>query len=311
MAEFARICERACTPNSLSGLELAGRLEELAVGLAQASEQLQASSYDPSQTMPCVVGIQGEASAMRMFARWLRVYDVVTARSLSPFRDFLGDMEAFCTNVASSPDTKADLAEVTADALLMIRGERPATVVDDFAWVDAWAQAGRARKTWGLFGTEEKLDSSIRFLAPVWVAEVGYSASTGAVFKEGVESRTLALVDACAPEPARVQFLDSTHAALAQALSHTGTLPSASVALPRSTAGAAGAVIAQAAKGRSNMLNARIQVRGLAWLPAAAAAFSSEKGMRHALTCMNGSVPVDDAAIQQLEVARRLAERFG
>jgi hypothetical protein len=311
MAEFARACEETCSENSVSGAEMAQRLEVTASRLLASSQNLQDSPYDPAQTMPCVVGMQVESAAIRVFARWLRSYDIVTSKCLTPFREFLCDIESLCTGAASTPDAKADLLEATTDALLTMRGERDAPVISDFSWVDAWAETGRAKKTWGLFGNEETINQTVRFLAPVWVAEISYSASTGAVFKEGVEGKALALLDACALDPARVCFLDGTHASLADSLGHAGRLVGGDVALPRSTAASANGVFAQAAKGRPNMLNARIQVRGLAWLPAAVAEFSSPKGSRSAISCMNGFVVLADAAVRQIDVSRQIVQRFG
>lgn len=311
MAEFARVCESVCAENSVAGSELAGRLDVIAEQLAAAAGALQDSTYDATQTMPCVVGMQVEGAALRVFARWLRAYDVVTARSLTPFPEFLRDIEALCTGAATGPEAKADLLEATAEAIRTIRGERDVPVLTDFGWVGGWTEAGRAKKTWGLFGNEETVQGSVQFLAPVWVADVGFSAATGAVFKEGVEARVVAIVDACAPEPGRVTFLDGAQAPVADALAHPGRLAGGDVALPRSTAAAAAGAFTQAAKGRQNMLNARVQVRGLAWLPAAVVQFSSPKGERTAIACLGGAVTLTDAAVRQVQVTRQIVQRFG
>lgn len=311
MAEFARVCEEVSASASASGAELAGRLEEMAAALTLTGKELQDSPYDPAQTMPCAVGIQVEISAMRVFARWLRAYDVITARALAPFPAFQEDMEALCTGAASSPEAKVDLLEATADALLMMRGERATAVIADFDWVAGWSEAGREKKTWGLFGNEETVQGTNQFMAPVWVADVSYSASTGAVFKEGVESRIVALVDACAPEAARVRFLDASQAKVSEALMHPGTMPGGEAALPRSTAASVLAVFAASAKGQANMLNARVTVRGLAWLPTALVQFNSPKGARSALTCLNGVVTLHETVVRQVDVRRRVVERFG
>ena len=311
MAEFARVCEEVSASTAVAGGVLAERLEELTAILVAVGKELQESTFDPAQTMPCAVGVQAEVSALRMLARWLRAYDVVTARSLTAFPDFLEEMESLCTGAGTSPEAKADLLEATADALLVMRGERPASVIADFSWADAWGEARREKKTWGLFGNEEAVSARSEFFAPVWVADVSYSASTGAVFKEGVEGRSVALLDACAPDPARVRFLDSTQAGLTAALSHSGSFPGGEAALPRSTAAVATTVFAAAAKGKTNMLNARVVIRGIAWLPTVYTQFSSPKGNRAALSCLNGAVNLADGVVRQVDVRRRVVERFG
>jgi hypothetical protein len=310
-AEFARICEVACASSNISGMELAGRLERLATDLAESSVCLQEIPYDPAQTMPCVVGMQVETAAIKVFARWLRAYEVITAKALVSFPIFLRDIEALCTGGVSSPEAKADLLEAIADALLTIRGERDAPVIADFEWVDTWAETNRARKTWGLFGNEEAIERTTSFLAPAWIAEVSYSASKGAVFKEGVENKTVALLDACAPDASRVCFLDGAQSALSEVLSHPSRLPRGDIALPKSTASAASVAFAQAAKGRPNMMNSRVHVCGLAWLPAAVAQFTSPKGERSVLSCMNGTVHLAEVVVQQVEVTRQIVRHFG
>ena len=311
MAEFARVCEEVAGATAPAGGALAERLDELAVGLASAGRGLQESDFDPVQTMPCAVGIAVEVSAIKMFARWLRAYDVVTARALVSFPEFLDEMEAMCTGAGTTPEAKADLLEAIADAMLVMRGERAACVIANFSWVGAWCEARREKKTWGVFGDEETVCAKTEFFAPVWVADVSYSASSGAVFKAGVEGRTVALLDACAPDPARVRFLDQTHARLTAALDHPTSFPGGEAALPRSTAAAAAAAFVAAAKRQPNMLNARVVVRGLAWLPTVSVQFSSPKGKRAALCCLNGAVTLSGDVVRQVDVRRSIVERFG
>jgi hypothetical protein len=290
---------------------MADRVDDVGQRLTATARRIEALEYSPADTMPVVVGVDQEATTCRTLVRWLQAYDAIAGRSQHSFGTFVTEMEAGYTHAAASAEAKLDLLDGCAQVVRAVHGEVAVAVLSDFAWVAAWAEAGRAKKTWGLFGTEESVQDVRQFLVPVWVADISYSASTGAVFKEGVEGRCVAIVDACTPDPARVRFLEPSARALVDAMGQLGQLGTTEVALPRSAAASAHAVFLQAVRARPTMLNAKVQVRTMGFLPAAQARFRSDKGERAATACMAGSVQIGDAAAVQVDAMRQILQRFG
>jgi hypothetical protein len=186
----------------------------------------------------------------------------------------------------------------------------PTCAVEDFTWADGWVERNRQRKTWGLFGNEEASSNVVKFLLPVWVADVRYSQATGGMFKEGQESRCMAALDACTPDASRVVFVTQDTHPLAVAMKNPGPLQLRTIALPRSTAAVAQKVIEGAARAKQGLGSPKVTLRGLAFVPAVVAEFTSKKGSREIAAGLDGSLPLDPSGKRHLEVAGAVFKQF-
>ncbi len=148
------------------------------------------------------------------------------------------------------------------------------------------------------------------FLSPFWVADLTFSRSQGGMFAGGQEQRGIVLLDACAPQAQRIHVL-GTEGSLAQALASQGGLAGAAVAMPRSNPTQAAALMMQRLRSNPEYLNPRLRIRGLAFLPVAAATFSSSQGTRTTSACLSGSIPIDDYARSQVQMTQQLLQRYG
>ena len=284
----------------------ADRAESLATAMDAAAGDLEASNWSPAETMPLVLGIRDEAHGARSVSRWLRGYEVFSSQSSITFPSFVAEMQSL-----AGPTNKAeDLLEAYTFVFQAARGQVAATVIENFDWVSAWTEGQRARKKVGLFGTNEEIVGIEQFLVPVWLAEVSFSRSSGKVFKSGAESKAIAIVDACAPSSIKVRVFVDGHEQLSAAMASPAAMGGRQVALPNSSADMAKKVITDGVRLLPNLLNAVVQVKGIVFLPAAVAHYSSKNGPREATTCMSDQVPIDNSARVQWQQARVLMERF-
>lgn len=312
LVALCRVCEELCTAEMPQGRVLGDQVDAAAADLETVAVEIENANYAPADTMPLVVGVRAEAAAARVLARWLRCYEVFTARAQSPFLQFVQDVVPVVGGAGVAPEVQAERLEVAATVLRAHRGEPLGPAVPDFNWVQSWAEAQRARKALGLFGVEEQLAQLDSFMAPVWVAEVAYSRAQGSVFTSGVETRSTALVDACAPAAAGVVFLDDPSHPYAQAMAQSGSVGAHPVALPLSTPSQVVGVIAQALRSRPGVLNPRVNLRGLAFMAGAAAHYASAKGASRALvSCCNGFLPLDPGVVQRVRATQFLTQRYG
>ena len=316
-AELCRVYEESSGVGPIQGSVLADRLERLVQGLEQAGGGIERSDYDPAESMPICIGIQEEVRGARILTRWLRAYDVLTQRRPMSFRKFLAVL-APAVQLTTSAEQQADMLEACGGVVQATRGEATLPVVADFDWVDGWVERERSKKGClgifdflKLFGTEEKVERVDRFLLPVWLGKLGYSEQQGAFFKEGVESNSLLLVDAVSPSMDKVRVASKLGGHFATAILQQGPLGGDDVALPRSSAHHAASVFASFARGHSEIKNPRIEVEGLGFLAAAVAHYSSKKGNRVAVACMNNEVPTDLASGTQINPTRQLLQSFG
>lgn len=310
LAELCEICERISGENATAGEPLADRLEAISESLLSAGESIEHSDYSPADSMPVVVGVRHEAAGVALLARWLRAYEVLARKESLSFTRFVREVNALYDDRKFGAEAKADMVEGCTLVVRALRGDMKLPVVDDLGWVDGWVEAGRAKKSFGLFGQDERAETVDRFLLPVWVATISFSRSTGKVFKEGVESQCVALVNACSTDARSVYFVPSDRGAINEALSSRKALSTRAVALPTSTGKMAQAAFEQAAKTRPDLQNARVQVRSLAFLPAAVAAFVSKNGQRTAATCLNGEISIDAAVTAQLSASQTALKTF-
>ena len=191
------------------------------------------------------------------------------------------------------------------------RGEVAVSIVDDFSWVDDWVEQGRKKKTFfGLFGVEETVAQVSQFMLPVWVADLTYSQATGGVFKEGQEASCLVAVDACDPSTNGVGFFKGPNTALASAMDNPQPMGDIKVALPRSTSSQALKAFKLAAKAKQGLMNPKVKIRGLAYVPAAVVAFESNKGGRELARALGGTIALKSLARFQVEAANQLLQRF-
>lgn len=308
---LSQVCEQLCSAHVVQGGALAEHVEAAATGLDGVAAEIERAGYAPADTMPVVVGVRAEAASARSLARWLRCYDVFTGRVQESFLQFVADLTPVVSGDGASADVVAERLEIASTVLRAARGEAVGPAIGDFSWLQPWAEGQRTRKTLGLFGTDEQLAALASFMAPVWVADVGFSKAQGSVFTSGVESRFTAFVDACAPNVNGVIFVEDANHPYVQALAHAAPLGTNQVALPLSTPSQVTTIIAQAARKRPGVLNPRVTVRGLAFLPAGAAQYTSDKNTRTLVRCANGFLPVDPGVVQRMQAAQFIAQRYG
>lgn len=310
LATLCRVCEDLCAAEYVQGDSTAHGLEQVASQLDAARQAIEASDYSPADAMPMAVGTGHEAIAVRQLARWVRSYEAVTRRRPMPFMACARALDGLTFGGQVPPEAQVELVEGCALALQAGRGEIALPVLNDFSWSQGWAEQTRAKKSLGFFGDEERLLNLQHFYVPVWVAEVTYSRSSGAVFASGVESRAVFLVDSCAPRADRVAPLQDGHPLL-RALASPQAISTRDMALPRTTSGHATGVMQQALRNRPEFLNPRVRVTGLALAAAAVALLQSAKGQRTAVSCLNGMVHVDETAATQLRLAQQVFDQFG
>jgi hypothetical protein len=310
LAELCRLAEEATSPNAVSGTDMARRSDQLAQTLQGIAQQIEASNYSPADTMPVVIGVQQEALACHTFGRWLRMYDVIAGSSAVPFIAFIHEMDGLTSGGHASADYQIDLLEAFGSAISVARGRIEAIVVNDFSWVQPWAEGIREKKSMGMFGVEEQVSRADQFLCPAWIAEVTFSRAAGAIFTAGHESRALAVVDAYAPHYSKVAILDHGQP-LARAMSQKQVATSADVGMPRSTQGLVYPIFVQAVRARPDLLNANVRVHGLAFLPAVVVQFAANQRVRAAAACVGGVVPMEAAAQTSVALTHQLLQRFG
>ena len=317
-AELCRVFEEASGPNPIQGSVLADRLDGALAGLDQARQAIEDSDFDPSESMPICIGVQAEVNAGRLAARWLRAYDVLTQARPMAFPEFVGVVTP-AVGAGGSPEVQAEMLEACGGVVQAARGEGTLPVVADFGWAEDWVEAERSKKGClgifdflKLFGTEEEVQSVDQFLLPVWVARMGYSEQQGTVFKEGVESSALLLVDAVSPASGKVRIARELEGGLEGRLGREGALGGHDLALPLSSVKQAEQAFEGFARTRAEIKNARIEVQGLAFVAAVAAQYTSgDDGARQAVACMDGEIPTDAGAAGQLAPTRQLLASFG
>lgn len=311
LADLCGICEYLCDSTHIDAGQTGEGLHSVATQLAEAGAALEASNYSPADTMPTVIGINQESAACMLLARWVKAYGSLTRRTQVPFPGFVREMDQLCGGGHMRADVVADLVEACAHVAGAVHGDIATSRVGDFSWASTWAESNRQKKSFGMFGVEERLAGLEQFFLPVWAADVTYSAQQGAVFATGVEGHCTLLVDACAPDVARVVFIDQANHPLAQALGYQQALGTNCVALPRTTAATVLPVFQQALGARPQYRNPRVQVRGMAFLAATVATYETPNGPRHAATALNDALPVDVAVLTQRQAAAHLFDRFG
>jgi len=311
LVEYCRVCEELCSPNAISGAAIGERLARLGAQLGTVARTVEAMDHNPADTMPLVVGIDAEVATTRLLARWTAAYESLARKVQLPFLNFVVEMEPFVRAGGQTPGQQAEVLEGFASAIEAARGETTVHAMNDYAWVEPWVETKRAKKWLGLFGNEEKAASVSKFLVPVWIGDVSFTQATGTVFKEGVENKAIALVDACAPLPANVKLVTDMKTPVAKAMEIDQPLPSADIALPMSTAASVEPMMNQALKSSPQLKNARVKLRGLAYLPAAVVQYESPKGDREAAACMGSLLKVDASTRFQAQAAKQLIQRFG
>jgi hypothetical protein len=140
---------------------------------------------------------------------------------------------------------------------------------------------------------------------------VTFSKSAGTLFKQGVHSSTLALIDASRSPVGTVVLLDDGQSAAGEWLAESRLTSNHTIAWPRCGVQAACEAVGAELRNHSEMFNAAVRVRGLAYLAAAYASFESNRGVRNEVSCLNELVPLDGNALAQLDCARTLRDRFG
>jgi len=172
LTEYCRLCEELCSPNNISGASVAERLESLASQMEEVAVGVESVDYDPATTMPLVVGINREVTAIRLLARWALAYDALATALQLPFVGFYREVVAFQGDRQLNSAEQAELLEGYIQLVQAVRGEIAVSVVSDFRWVDTWVEKCRARKTLGLFGVNETVSNVVQFLLPaIWLRQ--------------------------------------------------------------------------------------------------------------------------------------------
>lgn len=309
LADACRVCEECCGANLVDGATLERRLSGVMTELRRAAADIEASGYDPAETMPIVIGIGVEAQRIELQMRWLRTYAALARSGDLRFQEFVGELNG--VHGMRPNEDWPEFLDACSQVVQAIRGEHAVSVVHDDAWIDNWVERSRQKKTLGMFGNEEQVADINRFMLPVWVADVSYSKSKGAVFKEGVEQTCVIVVDACSPSPDKVRVVNDEIAPVRDALSSHAALGTDRVALPTSTAIDVHNVFSRFVAGRADMVSPKIKVRGLAFISAVVAHFDSKKGPRELPSCLGGLIPMDVGAETQMEVTSRVMARLG
>lgn len=309
LIQLCQVCEELSGNQVVEGDEFAARLDGMADESDGVARAIEGMDYSPADTIPMVIATDQEAHYCRHLARWMRGYGALTRRREMPFTEFARTMTALLGS-KTPPETAVDLMEGCAQVVRIYRGEIPTSTVEDFDWADAWVEARRQRKTFGLFGVEEAIEGVVKHMLPVWVAEVRYAQSTGGIFKEGQELRCLAALDACTPEAAHVAFVMEADSALAQAMAQPSPLQLRTLVLPTCTATFGLKVIEQAAKANPALGNPKVTMKGLAFVPAIVATYTSKKGDRQLATALQGALAISPTPQQQLATAQKVFGLF-
>ena len=308
LVELCGICEELTAPRPVDGTNVAERLEHMAGQCHSVARSIEGMDYNPADTMPMVVATDQEVLWARILARWTRSYAALTQRREMPFLTFAAEITSSIGK--ASPEVSVEMMESYVAIVKAYRGEIPVIKVEDFGWVDEWIEGQRKKKLWGLFGAEEEVERVDKFMLPVWVADVRFSQSSGGMFAEGSENRCVAAVEACNPGPSRVAFVMDADSELASAMERPEPLAERDVALVRSTASAAQRVLERAAMSDPNLANAKVTLKGIAYLPAAVVDFTSKKGDRELAAGLGGALDLECAARHQVAAAKQLFQRF-
>lgn len=316
-AQLCRVFEELCSPNPTSGQEKAERLERIIRELEGSARAIEESDYDPGESMPIVLGIKQEVEGARLFVRWLRAYEALTARRPMPFMNFVHNLHALLVSSVSSKQEQIELLEACSFVVQVTHGAATTPVAADFGWVDSWVETARGKgclgmfDILGLFGPLEELKGTERFLNPVWLARVNFSQAQGKVFKEGVETSNLLIVDAVSPSIEKVKMVSALPGGVGQQLQSPARLESLDIALPRSTANRAVQVFTAYVRNQGDIRNPKVELQGLGFVAAVVAHFSSKQGDRSAYGCLSGALDIDANARTQVQATRQLLQTLG
>ena len=306
LAELCRGCEELTSPNAVPGDAIAARLAPIADELDAAATAIEASGHDPLEAVPLRFAAAEEGRICRQIGRWLAAYAALARNGSLSFGAFLREMAALFPQ--QNAERLGEQVEAVVATVAATRGEAQAPVLEDFTWTAAWAEAGRARKTLGLFGVEEKLEAVEPFLLPVWVAEFLFARAAGGLFTQGTEGRGLAVVDACGGGGVQL-FLDGA-GPVAEALSRPRPLPSATVALPATHAAESMRMIEAALRSHPDVRNPHVRAPTLGFISAAVAHYQSKNGMRESVAA-SGGLAAPASARTRIQAFEQLVQRCG
>lgn len=311
LIDYARVCEDSCSPNAVSGVELASRLERVAGALTATARAVEGIDYNPADTMPLVIGMDLEASSAALMRRWMLAYDGMTSKVQISFLAFVAELRSLYSASASDYQQLCELVEGCAEVIRIARGEIAVGLDDDGQWIQSWVEQNRKKKTLWVFGIEEEVAELNEFLLPVWVADVRYSQSKGGMFAEGAEHTGLALVDACSPSSGGVLFIPSTSQDDVVGITSIRPIVGAqNLALPLSTRETVAPIMNSALKQRSDIGNAKVTVRGLAFVAAGVVQYSSEEGQRWEASALAGRLCTSPESRFQVQAAQQAIQRF-
>jgi hypothetical protein len=308
LAEICELYGRVSEPAGISSVSDADTLQRLADALVEAADAIEKSEYSPVDAMPFVMAIRDEAAGCQLTKRWLQSHAAISGDV--PFMTFV----TLIQQVLSQTGVKKagiDLLEVLSQVIGAVRRETTIGVVANRAWIAPWTEQTRAKKTFGLLGNEEEVAGVREFYLPVWCAELTYSKAAGAVFKSGVEQHSLLAAPACSPKASDVLFADDRDHPIAHALAYPGLLDTTAVALPTVTWEDARRVFVEALGRRPDVMNPKLQPKGLVFVPAATATFRSKKGQRDAGAWLDGTLALDSAAVGGAGLVNTLIDRLG
>jgi hypothetical protein len=308
LSEYCEVGEQLASPNPVSGAGLVERIDRLSASLDKIARSLEEVDYNPGQTMPMVIGVDGEKQSCIYLSRWLVAYDALTHSQPMAFSRFITTISELYGEKSAAQ--MADLMEGCAEVVGVARGATTTRVISDFDWVDAWTEGQRKKKTFGLFGVEEQVARTEAFLVPFWVADVSYSRAEGAVFVDGKEDSGVLLVQACKPSAEATIFITDPTNDIVGALEQVRAIGGETIAMPMSTAATAQEIMTQAVRSKPGVKNPRVKIRGLAYIASAVVDFQSPQGSRPAATCLGGRLPVDPSIREHVGLAQQVLNAF-
>jgi len=309
LCEFCRISEGLYTCSPIQAEQTRLRLKELITKMTTAGQELEACEYNALEALDMASSLQKQTESSQTLDRWLGQFELLAQCWDGGFVPWVECLRPYCH--APSPAEEADLMEAGVALLLALRGDRPVLLNQDGAWISDWFESKRKKRTFGIFGDEERVADRQDFLLPVWIAKVRHaSAQVGMFVSKGVESQGYFLISACSFKLEDVVLIENVANRFIERLSEGQSLKGCAVAMPRLSAGRAYALFQKAARLRPQLTTPRVESPQLAFFSAAWAFLKSPKGRREVAVCMDGALPAAPDVVHHLAWSRQFMERF-
>ena len=290
-------------------------LEELDAAqqeLERARELAGSSTHSPLAVLPLRTGLERDQKSLALLGAVLHSYHVASRNRPLAFSTYYADLKPMLAIIRPNCGDPVQLVDACQQIEAIIRASRGQGTLyrlDDWNRCEKQIDAGRNRS---LFSSEQVQEQQ-HYWHPYWYATIRYATKKGRLRVSGVEKTAYGLIDAVSKKASPLIVLDDAprYSAMSQALEqprHGDGKPFLPSRMPSS---AAEQSIANKTKRVENLLNARVSVAGLLYLPAVLVEYESKSGNRTALY-------IDEKASEQgEEIGRLLAhvrpffERYG